>query len=108
LTNSRCGRESPRHATAAPGGNPRELGPALTPPRVPCLPGREARRRNFFVPGAALVLALGVAALYAPAVDFGYIALDDRKYTESPLTAGGLTLRGVRGALTSFDEFWIR
>jgi hypothetical protein len=57
----------------------------------------------------AFVLAAGVAALYAPAVWFDFVLLDDPSYVvENPQVMGGLTWPGVVWAFTTFYKgYWI-
>jgi tetratricopeptide (TPR) repeat protein len=58
-----------------------------------------SRRRDFIV---ACTLALLVAAVYAPIVDFGFVGYDDDAYVVSnSMVQQGLTTRGLRWALTS-------
>jgi tetratricopeptide (TPR) repeat protein len=52
---------------------------------------------------AALLLALGTFALFAPASGHGFLNYDDDEYvTENELVAGGLTPTAAADALTSF------
>src|SRR5688572_28768913 len=57
----------------------------------------------------ALVLVAGVAALYAPAVWFDFVLLDDPSYVvENPQVLGGLTWPGIVWAFTTFYKgYWI-
>src|SRR5688572_15429615 len=57
----------------------------------------------------ALVLVAGVAALYAPAVWFDFVLLDDPSYVvANPQVLGGLTWPGVVWAFTTFYKgYWI-
>jgi tetratricopeptide (TPR) repeat protein len=54
--------------------------------------------------GLGLVLAVGVAALYAPAVGFGFLLTDDTMYVAAnPWVKSGLTWAGVEWAFTTFE-----
>ena len=57
----------------------------------------------------ALALVVGVAALYARAVWFDFVLLDDPSYiVENPQVMGGLTWPGVVWAFTTFYKgYWI-
>lgn len=61
-----------------------------------------ARRRSHSLLAAAAILALAVAAVYAPVRDFPFLGYDDEDFiVNNPLLARGLSLEGLRGAFTT-------
>jgi len=74
--------------------------PAPRPPISPAPPAASRRVRT----AIALGLALVTAAVFGPALAGGFVTLDDDAYvTANRHVLGGLSLRGLAWAATSFD-----